>query len=62
MYIWREISGKIYTKLITVITSREENKIGGKGKSLFLTLHTSVLFEYFITRTYLYITGVIKNK
>lgn len=62
MYIQREISRKIYTKLILVITSREENKIGGKEKSLFLTLYTSVLFEYFITRTYLYITGVIKNK
>lgn len=62
MYIQREISRKIYTKLIIVITSREENKTGGKGRSLFLTLHTSVLFEYFITRMYLYIIGVIKNK
>lgn len=62
MYPPREISEKIYTKLIIVITSREENKIGNKGKSLFLTLHTSVSFEYFITRMYLYITSVIKNK
>lgn len=56
----RESSEKVHTKLITVITPGEGNKTG--RKSLFLTLHTSFLFEYFITRTYLYITGVIKNK
>lgn len=50
MYIQRESSGKTYTKIITVITSIEEIKIGSEGKTLFLTLNTSLLFEYFITQ------------
>lgn len=50
MYIQRESSGKTYTKIITVITSIEEIKIGSEGKSLVLTLNTSLLFEYFITQ------------
>ena len=62
IYTQRGSSEKIHTQLVTVITLGEENKIGGEVKSLFLTSRTSVLFEYFVTRMCLYVTGVIKNK